>query len=239
MGFKVAIVGATGNVGREMMTILEERLFPADEVVALASRRSVGVEVSYGDKTLKVKDLETYDFSGIDLVLMTAPEIVDFVRQLAALPGHPEIANVHNNLGSLYVKTGAFDKAAREHGIAVELRLASLGPEHPNTTSSQMGLGIALNKLGQRAEAERMLREAKASFTKSLGATHWRTANAQYQLGVVLRDDGRPAESLAEVRPAQEILLAELGPDHLRTVAATQTLAALEADAQAKIRTGP
>ena len=161
------------------------------------------------------------------------------ILEAALEPGHPEIANVHNNLGSLYVKTRAFDKAAREHGIAVELRLASLGPEHPHTTSSQMGLGIALNKLGQRAEAERMLREAKASFTKSLGATHWRTANAQYQLGVVLRDDGRLAEALAEVRPAQEILLTELGPDHLRTVAATETLAALEADPQAKIRIGP
>jgi len=72
MGLRVAVVGATGNVGREMMTILEERLFPADEVIALASRRSVGVEVSYGDKTLKVKDLETFDFSGVDLVLMSA-----------------------------------------------------------------------------------------------------------------------------------------------------------------------
>ena len=72
MGLRVAVVGATGNVGREMLTILEERLFPADEVIALASRRSVGVEVSYGDKTLKVKDLETYDFAGVDLVLMSA-----------------------------------------------------------------------------------------------------------------------------------------------------------------------
>jgi aspartate-semialdehyde dehydrogenase len=72
MGLRVAVVGATGNVGREMMTILEERLFPADEVVAIASRRSVGIEVSYGDRTLKCKDLETYDFSGIDLVLMSA-----------------------------------------------------------------------------------------------------------------------------------------------------------------------
>jgi len=72
MGLRVAVVGATGNVGREMMTILEERLFPADDVIALASRRSVGVEVSYGDRTLKVKDLETFDFSGVDLVLMSA-----------------------------------------------------------------------------------------------------------------------------------------------------------------------
>ncbi len=72
MGYKVAIVGATGNVGREILTILEERGFPADEVVALASRRSQGTEVSYGDKTLKVKALDTYDFSDTDLCLMSA-----------------------------------------------------------------------------------------------------------------------------------------------------------------------
>ncbi|MBC2886541.1 aspartate-semialdehyde dehydrogenase [Ochrobactrum sp. CM-21-5] len=72
MGFKVAIVGATGNVGREMLNILEERGFPADEVVALASRRSQGTEVSYGDKTLKVKALDTYDFSDTDICLMSA-----------------------------------------------------------------------------------------------------------------------------------------------------------------------
>ncbi|MBB3948885.1 aspartate-semialdehyde dehydrogenase [Aureimonas jatrophae] len=72
MGYKVAVVGATGNVGREMLNILEERGFPADEVVALASRRSQGTEVSFGDKTLKVKSLDTYDFSGTDICLMSA-----------------------------------------------------------------------------------------------------------------------------------------------------------------------
>ena len=72
MGYKVAIVGATGNVGREMLNILAERTFPADEVVALASRRSMGVECSYGDKTLKVKALDHYDFSDVDICLMSA-----------------------------------------------------------------------------------------------------------------------------------------------------------------------
>ena len=72
MGYKVALVGATGNVGREMLNILDERKFPADEVVALASRRSVGTEVSYGDKTLKVKALENHDFSDVDICLMSA-----------------------------------------------------------------------------------------------------------------------------------------------------------------------
>src|ERR671920_2013204 len=72
MGFKIAVVGATGNVGREMLNILAERTFPADEVVALASRRSMGVEVSYGDRTLKCKTLEHYDFSDVDICLMSA-----------------------------------------------------------------------------------------------------------------------------------------------------------------------
>ena len=72
MGFKIAIAGATGNVGREMLNILAERNFPADEVVALASSRSVGTEVSFGDKTLTVKNLETHDFSTTDICLMSA-----------------------------------------------------------------------------------------------------------------------------------------------------------------------
>lgn len=72
MGYKVAVVGATGNVGREMLDILAERRFPADEVVAIASRRSQGVDVSFGDKTLKVKAIDNYDFSDIDICLMSA-----------------------------------------------------------------------------------------------------------------------------------------------------------------------
>jgi aspartate-semialdehyde dehydrogenase len=76
MGFKVAVVGATGNVGRAMLDILAERAFPADEVVALASRRSQGVEVSYGDATLKCKALDHYDFSDVDICLMSAGSAV-------------------------------------------------------------------------------------------------------------------------------------------------------------------
>jgi aspartate-semialdehyde dehydrogenase len=72
MGYKVAVVGATGNVGREMLSILDERGFPADEVVALASRRSQGTEVSYGDRILKVRALDNYDFSDTDIALMSA-----------------------------------------------------------------------------------------------------------------------------------------------------------------------
>src|SRR4029077_538351 len=69
MGFKVAVVGATGNVGRELLTTLAERDFPADEVVALASSASAGREVSFGDDDLKVQPLDTFDFRGTDIVL--------------------------------------------------------------------------------------------------------------------------------------------------------------------------
>jgi aspartate-semialdehyde dehydrogenase len=72
MGFTIAIAGATGNVGREMLDILAERGFPADTIVPLASRRSVGQEVSFGDKTLKVQALENHDFSSTDICLMSA-----------------------------------------------------------------------------------------------------------------------------------------------------------------------
>ena len=72
MAFKIAVAGATGNVGREMLDILAERGFPTSEVVALASSRSVGTEVSYGDRTLVVKNLENYDFSDTDICLMSA-----------------------------------------------------------------------------------------------------------------------------------------------------------------------
>ena len=72
MAYKVAVVGATGNVGREMLNVLVQRDFPVSEVVALASTRSIGTEVSFGDHTLKVKALDYYDFKGTDICLMSA-----------------------------------------------------------------------------------------------------------------------------------------------------------------------
>src|SRR5215204_4760320 len=72
MGYRVAVVGATGNVGREMMNILEELEFPVDEMFAIASRKSIGVEVNFGNQRLKCQDLEQFDFSKVDIVLMSA-----------------------------------------------------------------------------------------------------------------------------------------------------------------------
>jgi aspartate-semialdehyde dehydrogenase len=72
MQYRVAVVGATGNVGREMLDILAERAFPCSVVHAIASRRSMGKEVSFGNKTLRCQDIEQFDFSKVDLVLMSA-----------------------------------------------------------------------------------------------------------------------------------------------------------------------
>ena len=72
MGINIAVVGATGNVGREILNILDEREFPAEEVVALASTKSVGKETNFGEKTLKVKALDTFNFSTVDIALFSA-----------------------------------------------------------------------------------------------------------------------------------------------------------------------
>ncbi|NOD96631.1 aspartate-semialdehyde dehydrogenase [Ruegeria sp. HKCCD6228] len=69
MGYRVVVAGATGNVGREMLNILAERQFPVDELAVLASRRSLGTEVSFGDKTLTTQDIDTFDFTGWDMAL--------------------------------------------------------------------------------------------------------------------------------------------------------------------------
>src|SRR5437588_9819245 len=95
MGYKVAVVGATGNVGREILTTLAERNFPADEVVALASSASAGREVSFGeDEILKIQALDTYDFRGVDIVLSSPGSKVSAVfAPRAAKPGAVVIDN--------------------------------------------------------------------------------------------------------------------------------------------------
>jgi aspartate-semialdehyde dehydrogenase len=78
MGYRVAVVGATGNVGRELLNVLAERQFPLDEVAAVASARSTGDEIEFGetDEMLRVKNLEHFDFSGWDIALFAAGSAV-------------------------------------------------------------------------------------------------------------------------------------------------------------------
>jgi aspartate-semialdehyde dehydrogenase len=86
MGYRVAIVGATGNVGRELLNVVSERQFPVDEVFAIASRRSMGTEVSFGDRTLRCQDIEQFDFARADICLMSAGSAVakDWALKIAA-----------------------------------------------------------------------------------------------------------------------------------------------------------
>ena len=71
MGYRVAVVGATGNVGREMLNILEELNFPVDEIHAIASRKSIGIDVGWKDGVIACKDIEQFDFGKVDLALMS------------------------------------------------------------------------------------------------------------------------------------------------------------------------
>jgi aspartate-semialdehyde dehydrogenase len=152
MGYKVAVVGATGNVGREMLGILAERSFPADEVVALASRRSQGVEVSYGDRTLKCRTLEHYDFSDVDICLMSAgsPVAKEWAPKIAAA-GAVVIDNSscwrYDSDVPLVVPEVNADAAAgfRKKGIIA----------NPNCSTAQ--LVVALKPLHERAKIKRVV----------------------------------------------------------------------------------
>ena len=152
MGYKVAVVGATGNVGREMLNILAERQFPVDEIVALASRKSMGTEISFGDKTLTTKDLDTFDFTGWDMALFAVgSDATKIYAPRAAAAGCVVIDN-----SSLYrydpdvplivpeVNADAIHGYARKNIIA-----------NPNCSTAQMV--VALKPLHDRARIKRVV----------------------------------------------------------------------------------
>ena len=96
MGYRVVVVGATGNVGREMLTVLAEREFPIDEIAAVASSRSTGDEIHFGDtdRMLKVKNIEHFDFTGWDIALFSAgSEVAKTYAPIAAAAGCVVIDN--------------------------------------------------------------------------------------------------------------------------------------------------
>ncbi len=152
MGYKIAVAGATGNVGREMLNILAERGFPADEVTALASRRSLGTEVSYGERTLKTKDLDQFDFTGYDMALFAVgsePTKVHAPR--AAKAGCVVIDN-----SSLYRYDPEVPLIVPEcnpdaiHGYSKKNIIAN-----PNCSTAQMV--VALKPLHDRAKIKRVV----------------------------------------------------------------------------------
>jgi len=152
MSFKVAVAGATGNVGREMLSVLAERQFPASEVVALASTKSVGVDVSYGDKTLKVKALDYYDFKGTDLCLMSAGGAVSKIWS-------PKIAAA----GCLVIDNSSQWRMDREVPLVVpEVNASALDHgikkgiiANPNCSTAQ--LVVALKPLHDEATIKRVV----------------------------------------------------------------------------------
>ena len=152
MGYKVAVAGATGNVGREMLNIMAERGFPADEVVALASRSSLGTEVSYGDATLRTRDLDQFDFGGFDIALFAVgSEATKAYAPKAAAAGCVVIDN-----SSLYRYDPHVPLIVPEvnaHAIAGYKKKNIIA--NPNCSTAQMV--VALKPLHDRARIKRVV----------------------------------------------------------------------------------
>ena len=152
MGYKVAVVGATGNVGREMLNILAERQFPVDEIVALASRKSLGTEVSFGDQTLTTKDLDTFDFTGWDMALFAVGSTA--TKQYAPKAAAAGCVVIDNS--SLYRYDPDVPLIVPEvnpqaiHGYAKKNIIAN-----PNCSTAQMV--VALKPLHDRAKIKRVV----------------------------------------------------------------------------------
>jgi aspartate-semialdehyde dehydrogenase len=149
MSYRVAVVGATGNVGREMLNVLAERQFPASEVVALASTRSIGTEVSFGDGVLKVKALDYFDFKGTDICLMSAGGKV-------SKEWSPKIAAA----GAMVIDNSSAWRMDRDVPLVVpEVNADALGQikkgiiANPNCSTAQ--LVVALKPLNDEAKIKR------------------------------------------------------------------------------------
>lgn len=152
MGYRVAVVGATGNVGREMLNILAEREFPVDDIVALASRKSLGTECSFGDRTLRTEDLDTFDFTGWDMALFAIGS--DATKKYAPIAAKSGCVVIDNS--SLYrydpdvplivpeVNPDSVEGYAKKNIIA-----------NPNCSTAQMV--VALKPLHDRATIKRVV----------------------------------------------------------------------------------
>ena len=152
MGYRVVVAGATGNVGREMLNILAERSFPVDEIVALASRKSLGTEISFGDKTLKTKDLDIFDFTGWDIALFAVgSDATKIYAPKAAAAGCVVIDN-----SSLYRYDPAVPLIVPEvNPDAISMYKNKMIIANPNCSTAQMV--VALKPLHDRARIKRVV----------------------------------------------------------------------------------
>jgi serine/threonine protein kinase len=137
---------------------------------------------------------------------------------------HPETATAYNNLGALYLKTGAWDNADEAYRRAIAIRTSAFGADHPHTAQAQRSRAEALARMGRLDEAEGLLRASVATYQESLGAEHWRTANAQLFLGWIFALQGRPAEAARSMNDAYSRMVQALGEDHPRVLAARELM---------------
>jgi len=152
MSYRIAVVGATGNVGQEMLNILAERGFPTSEVVALASRRSLGRDVSFGDTEIAIKDLAQFDFTGVDIALFAASgEVAREYGPKAAAAGAVVIDN-----------SSAFRMEPDVPLIVPEVNAAEIAGytqrniiANPNCSTAQML--VALKPLHDKAKIKRVV----------------------------------------------------------------------------------
>ncbi len=152
MGYKIAVVGATGNVGREMLNILDERQFPVDTLAVLASRRSLGTEVSFGDKTYKTEDLDTFDFTGWDIALFAVGS--DATKKYAPVAAKAGCLVIDNS--SLYRYDPAVPLIVPEvNADAIEGYKNKMIIANPNCSTAQMV--VALKPLHDRATIKRVV----------------------------------------------------------------------------------
>jgi aspartate-semialdehyde dehydrogenase len=152
MGYNIVVVGATGNVGHEMLNILAERAFPVEKIAALASRKSLGTEVSFGDKTLKTQDLDTFDFTGWDMALFAVgSEATKKYAPLAAKAGCVVIDN-----SSLYRYDAEIPLIVPEvNPQDVHMYKNKMIIANPNCSTAQMV--VALKPLHDRAKIKRVV----------------------------------------------------------------------------------
>lgn len=205
MGYRVAVVGATGNVGREMLNILAERQFPVDEIAALASRRSLGTEVSFGDQTLKTKDLDNFDFTGWDIALFAIGS--DATKQYAPRAARTGCVVIDNS--SLY-----------RYDPDVPLVVPEVNPEavegyskkniiaNPNCSTAQMV--VALKPLHDRAKIKRVVVSTYQSVSGSGKAAIdelWDQTKGMYVPGQEVAPSVYPKQIAFNVIPHIDVFL--------------------------------
>ena len=152
MGYRVAVAGATGNVGREMLNILAEREFPVDEIAVLASRKSLGTEVSFGDRTLRTQDLDSFDFAGWDIALFAIGSVA--TKKYAPVAAKAGCIVIDNS--SLYRYDPEVPLIVPEvNPDAIEGYSAKNIIANPNCSTAQMV--VALKPLHDRARIRRVV----------------------------------------------------------------------------------